>query len=96
LKIEAASTPDKSTGVLLAIQYQELANRLRAFQPGSGPSADENIRRGRISLTALQSFENSGLAEMAVLEKLSGAPSLASRSSQFPPVSRRKVKEAHP
>jgi transcriptional regulator with XRE-family HTH domain len=70
-RIETAGTPSKSTGVLLAIQYQEIANRLRAFRLGSGLSADEIARRVGISRTALYRFEKGELAKIETLEKLS-------------------------
>jgi transcriptional regulator with XRE-family HTH domain len=55
----------------LAIQYQEIANRLRAFRLGSGLSADEIARRVGISRTALYRFEKGELAKIETLEKLS-------------------------
>lgn len=59
------------TGVPLAIHYQEIANRLRAFRLGSGLSADEIARRVGISRTALYRFEKGELAKIETLEKLS-------------------------
>ena len=55
----------------MAIQYQEIANRLRAFRIGSGLSADEIARRVGISRTALYRFEKGELAKIETLEKLS-------------------------
>jgi transcriptional regulator with XRE-family HTH domain len=55
----------------LAIQYQEIANRLRAFRLGSGLSADEIAKRVGISRTALYRFEKGELAKIETLEKLS-------------------------
>ncbi len=61
----------RKTGAELAIQYQEIANRLRAFRLGSGLSADEIARRVGISRTALYRFEKGELAKIETLEKLS-------------------------
>jgi transcriptional regulator with XRE-family HTH domain len=61
----------KPTGAPLAIRYQEIANRLRAFRLGSGLSADEIARRVGISRTALYRFEKGELAKIETLEKLS-------------------------
>lgn len=55
----------------MAIRYQEIANRLRAFRMGSGLSADEIARRVGISRTALYRFEKGELAKIETLEKLS-------------------------
>jgi len=55
----------------LAIRYQEIANRLRAFRLGSGLSADEIAKRVGISRTALYRFEKGELAKIETLEKLS-------------------------
>lgn len=57
--------------MLLAIHYQEIADRLRAFRLGSGLSADEVARRVGISRTALYRFEKGELAKIETLEKLS-------------------------
>ena len=55
----------------MAIRYQEIANRLRAFRLGSGLSADEIAKRVGISRTALYRFEKGELAKIETLEKLS-------------------------
>lgn len=55
----------------MAIRYQEIANRLRAFRLGSGLSAEEIARRVGISRTALYRFEKGELAKIETLEKLS-------------------------
>jgi len=55
----------------LAIKYQEIADRLRAFRLGSGLSAEEVARRVGISRTALYRFEKGELAKIETLEKLS-------------------------
>jgi len=55
----------------LAIRYQEIADRLRAFRLGSGLSAEEIARRVGISRTALYRFEKGELAKIETLEKLS-------------------------
>lgn len=55
----------------MAVQYQEIANRLRAFRLGSGLSADEVAKRVGISRTALYRFEKGELAKIETLEKLS-------------------------
>lgn len=55
----------------MAIRYQEIADRLRAFRLGSGLSADEIARRVGISRTALYRFEKGELAKIETLEKLS-------------------------
>jgi transcriptional regulator with XRE-family HTH domain len=55
----------------LAIRYQEIADRLRAFRMGSGLSADEIAKRVGISRTALYRFEKGELAKIETLEKLS-------------------------
>lgn len=68
---QTQETPIRSTGADLAIQYQEIANRLRAFRLGSGLSADEIAKRVGISRTALYRFEKGELAKIETLEKLS-------------------------
>lgn len=55
----------------MAIRYQEIADRLRAFRLGSGLSAEEIARRVGISRTALYRFEKGELAKIETLEKLS-------------------------
>jgi transcriptional regulator with XRE-family HTH domain len=56
---------------ILAIRYQEIANRLRAFRLASGLSADEIAKRVGISRTALYRFEKGELAKIETLERLS-------------------------
>src|SRR5258707_15675181 len=55
----------------VAIRYQEIADRLRAFRLGSGLSAEEIARKLGISRTALYRFEKGELAKIESLEKLS-------------------------
>lgn len=55
----------------MALRYQEIANRLRAFRLGSGLSADEIAKRVGISRTALYRFEKGELAKIETLERLS-------------------------
>lgn len=55
----------------MAIRYQEIADRLRAFRLGSGLSAEEVARQVGISRTALYRFEKGELAKIETLEKLS-------------------------
>src|SRR5579859_2698448 len=54
----------------MAIQYDEIGNRLRAFRLASGLSADEIASRLDISRTALYRFEKGELAKIETLEKL--------------------------
>src|SRR5215207_10033012 len=55
----------------MALQYDEIGQRLKAFRLGSGLSADEVARRIGISRTALYRFEKGELAKIETLEKLS-------------------------
>src|SRR4051812_41125368 len=55
----------------MAIRFDDIGNRLRAFRLGSGLSADEVARRLGISRTALYRFEKGELAKIETLEKLS-------------------------
>jgi transcriptional regulator with XRE-family HTH domain len=55
----------------LAVRYDDIGNRLKAFRLGSGLSADEIARRAGISRTALYRFEKGELVKIETLEKLS-------------------------
>jgi transcriptional regulator with XRE-family HTH domain len=54
----------------MAIRFDDIGNRLRAFRLGSGLSADEVARRIGISRAALYRFEKGELAKIETLEKL--------------------------
>jgi transcriptional regulator with XRE-family HTH domain len=54
----------------LALRYDEIGNRLKAFRLGAGLSADEVAARIGISRTALYRFEKGELAKIETLEKL--------------------------
>jgi transcriptional regulator with XRE-family HTH domain len=54
----------------MAIRFDDIGNRLRAFRLGSGLSADEIAGRLGISRTALYRFEKGELAKIETLEKL--------------------------
>jgi transcriptional regulator with XRE-family HTH domain len=54
----------------LALRYDDIADRLKAFRLGSGLSADEIARRAGISRTALYRFEKGELVKIETLEKL--------------------------
>ena len=54
----------------MAIRFDDIGNRLRAFRLGSGLSADEVAKRIGISRTALYRFEKGELAKIDTLEKL--------------------------
>lgn len=58
------------TGFDLALRYDEIGNRLKAFRLGSGLSADDVAARIGISRTALYRFEKGELAKIDTLEKL--------------------------
>jgi len=55
----------------MAIRFDDIGNRLRAFRLGSGLSADEIARRLDISRAALYRFEKGELVKIDTLEKLS-------------------------
>ena len=55
----------------MAIRYDDIGNRLKAFRLGSGLSAEEIARRAGISRTALYRFEKGELVKIETLEKLS-------------------------
>jgi transcriptional regulator with XRE-family HTH domain len=55
----------------MAIRFDDIGNRLRAFRLGSRLSADEIAKRLGISRTALYRFEKGELAKIETLEKLS-------------------------
>jgi transcriptional regulator with XRE-family HTH domain len=54
----------------MAIRFDDIGNRLKAFRLGSGLSADEIASRLDISRTALYRFEKGELAKIETLEKL--------------------------
>jgi transcriptional regulator with XRE-family HTH domain len=55
----------------MAIRFDDIGNRLRAFRLGSGLSADEIARRLEISRAALYRFEKGELAKIETLGRLS-------------------------
>src|SRR6202008_2399377 len=55
----------------MAIRFDDIGNRWKAFRPGSGLSADEIAGRVGISRTALYRFEKGELAKIETLERLS-------------------------
>src|SRR5271154_7605728 len=54
----------------MAIRFDDIGNRLKAFRLGSGLSADEIASRLGISRTALYRFEKGEVAKIETLEKL--------------------------
>ncbi len=54
----------------MAIRFDDIGNRLKAFRLGSGLSAEEIAKRIGISRTALYRFEKGELAKIDTLEKL--------------------------
>ncbi|PPR09280.1 MAG: hypothetical protein CFH41_02591 [Alphaproteobacteria bacterium MarineAlpha11_Bin1] len=56
----------------MAIRFDDIGNRLKAFRIASGLSADEVAARLDISRTALYRFEKGDVAKIETLEKLSG------------------------
>jgi transcriptional regulator with XRE-family HTH domain len=54
----------------MALRYDEIGNRLKAYRLGSGLSADEIARQLGISRTALYRFEKGELAKIETLERL--------------------------
>jgi transcriptional regulator with XRE-family HTH domain len=54
----------------MAIRFDDIGHRLKAFRLGSGLSADEIANRLGISRTALYRFEKGELAKIETLEKL--------------------------
>ena len=54
----------------MAIRFDDIGNRLKAFRLGSGLCADEIANRLGISRTALYRFEKGELAKIETLEKL--------------------------
>src|SRR5580692_13098874 len=55
---------------LMAVRFDDIGNRLKAFRLGSGLAADEIASRLGISRTALYRFEKGELAKIETLEKL--------------------------
>src|SRR5580698_9751523 len=54
----------------MAIRFDDIGNRLKAFRLASGLSADEIAARIGISRTALYRFEKGELVKIETLEKL--------------------------
>ena len=54
----------------MAVRFDDIGNRLKAFRLGSGLSADEIAAKLGISRTALYRFEKGELAKIETLEKL--------------------------
>jgi transcriptional regulator with XRE-family HTH domain len=54
----------------MAVRFDDIGNRLKAFRLGSGLSADEIAGRLGISRTALYRFEKGELAKIETLERL--------------------------
>ena len=54
----------------MALRFDDIGNRLKAFRLGSGLSADEIAERLGISRTALYRFEKGELAKIETLERL--------------------------
>ncbi len=54
----------------MAIRFDDIGNRLKAFRLGSGLSADDVARRIGISRTALYRFEKGEVAKIESLERL--------------------------
>src|SRR5690348_8955089 len=54
----------------MALRFDDLGNRLRAFRLGSGMSAEEIAKRIGISRTALYRFEKGEVVKIETLEKL--------------------------
>src|SRR6476646_6407141 len=54
----------------MAIRFDDIGNRLKAFRLGSGLSADEIANQLGISRTALYRFEKGELAKIETLERL--------------------------
>lgn len=54
----------------MAIRFDDIGNRLRAFRRGSGLSGDEIAKRLGISRAALYRFENGELVKIETLERL--------------------------
>jgi len=63
-------TPGGGRTQVMAIRFDDIGNRLKAFRLGSGLSADEIANRLGISRTALYRFEKGELAKIETLEKL--------------------------
>jgi transcriptional regulator with XRE-family HTH domain len=54
----------------MALRYDDIGNRLKAYRMGSGLSADEIAKQLGISRTALYRFEKGELAKIETLERL--------------------------
>src|SRR5579863_3963959 len=54
----------------MAVRFDDIGNRLKAFRLGSGLAADEIANRLDISRTALYRFEKGELAKIETLENL--------------------------
>jgi transcriptional regulator with XRE-family HTH domain len=54
----------------VAVRYDDIGNRLKAFRLGSGLSADEIARQAGISRTALYRFEKGEVVKIETLDRL--------------------------
>ncbi len=54
----------------MAVRYDDIGNRLKAFRLGSGLSADEIAKRAGISRTALYRFEKGEVVKIETLDRL--------------------------
>ena len=54
----------------VAVRYDDIGNRLKAFRLGSGLSADEIAKRAGISRTALYRFEKGEVVKIETLDRL--------------------------
>src|SRR5947209_17515873 len=64
---KAAARPEAQP---MAVRFDDIGNRLKAFRLGSGLAADEIAGKLGISRTALYRFEKGELAKIETLEKL--------------------------
>ena len=62
---------DRIDGHAMAVRFDDIGNRLKAFRLASGLSADEIARRLGISRAAVYRFERGELVKIETLEKLS-------------------------
>src|SRR6202521_82823 len=68
-RVRAFGAP-RNDGNQMAIRFDDIGNRLKAFRRGSGLSADEIAGRLGISRTALYRFEKGELAKIETIERL--------------------------
>ena len=54
----------------MAVRYDDIGNRLKAFRVGSGLTADDVAKRAGISRTALYRFEKGEVAKIETIDKL--------------------------